>query len=57
MGLPASWTIAWLRSGGYRLEPEEDVLTLRRQDGSPVGRFSVRAAKRACVLRVIEDDR
>ena len=57
MGLPASWTIAWLRSGGYRLEGDEDVLTLRRQDGSPVGRFSVRAAKRRCVLRVIEDDR
>ena len=39
------------------MEPEEDVLTLRRQNGWPVGRFSVRAAKRACVLRVIEDDR
>ena len=57
MGLPVSWITAWPRSGDYRLEPEEDVLTLRRQDGSPVGRFSVRAAKRACVLRVIEDDR
>ena len=39
------------------MEAEEDVLTLRRQDGSPVGRFSARSAKRGCVLRVIEDDR
>ena len=39
------------------MEPDEDVLTLRRQDGSPVGRFSARGAKRGCVLRVIEDDR
>lgn len=57
MMLPASWIIAWLGSGGYRLEGDEDVLTLRRQDGSPVGRFSARAAKRGCILRVIEDDR
>ena len=57
MKLPPSWIIAWLRSGGYRLEAGEDVLTLRRHDGSPVGRFSARAAKRGCVLRVIEDDR
>ena len=56
MGLPVSWITAWPRSGDYRLEPEEDVLTLRRQDGSPVGRFSVRGAKRGCLLRVIEDD-
>ena len=44
-------------SDGYRLEAQEDVLTLRRHDGSPVGRFSARAAERGCVLRVIEDDR
>jgi hypothetical protein len=48
---------AWAGSYGYRLEAHEDVLTLRRQDGSPVGRFSARAAERGCVLRVIEDDR
>ncbi len=57
MGLPVSWVTAWPRSGDYRLEADEDVLTLRRQDGSPVGRFSSRGAKRGCVLRVIEDDR
>ena len=44
-------------SDGYRLEVQEDVLTLRRHDGSPVSRFSARAAERGCVLRVIEDDR
>ena len=33
------------------------MLTLRRQDGLPVGRFNARAAKTRCVLRVIEDDR
>ena len=48
---------AWPGSDGYRLEADEDVLTLRRLDGSPVGRFSARAAERGCVLRVIEDDR
>jgi hypothetical protein len=48
---------SWPRSDGYRLEADEDVLTLRRQDGTPVGRFSTRAAERGCVLRVIEDDR
>jgi hypothetical protein len=48
---------AWPGLDGYRLEAHEDVLTLRRQDGSPVGRFSARAAERGCVLRVIEDDR
>ncbi len=57
LGLPSSWAGAWPGSGDYWLEAQEDVLTLRRQDGSPVGRFSARAAKRACVLRVIEDDR
>ena len=48
---------AWLGSDGYRLEAHEDVLTLRRHDGSPVGRFSARATNGGCVLRVIEDDR
>jgi hypothetical protein len=57
MGLPVSWVTAWPRSDDYRLEADEDVLTLRRQDGSPVGHFSSRGAKRGCVLRVIEDDR
>jgi hypothetical protein len=27
---------AWPGSDGYQLEADEDVLTLRRQDGSPV---------------------
>ena len=48
---------AWPGPDGYRLEADADVLTLRRQDGSPVGHFSARAAERGCVLRVIEDDR
>jgi len=48
---------SWPGSDGYRLEAHEDVLTLRRQDGTPVGRFSARAANGGCVLRVIEDDR
>ncbi len=45
------------RLDGYRLERDEDVLTLRRQDGSLVGRFSARAATTEAFLRVIEDDR
>jgi hypothetical protein len=45
------------RLDGYRLERDEDVLTLRRQDGSLVSRFSARAATTEGVLRVIEDDR
>jgi hypothetical protein len=56
LGFPSSWSAAWSGSGDYRMEADEDVLTLRRQDGSPVGRFSARGAKRRCVLRVIEDD-
>jgi len=45
------------RLDGHRLERDEDVLTLRRQDGSLVGRFSARAATTEGVLRVIIDDR
>jgi hypothetical protein len=42
---------------GYRLEPDSDVLTLRRPDGSVVSRFSVRGATREVVLRTAQDDR
>lgn len=56
LGLPASWSATGAGSDSYRFEADEDVLTLRRQDGSPVGRFSARSAKRGCVLRAIEDD-
>ena len=48
---------AWPRLDGYRLERDEDVLTLRRQDGSLVSRFSARGATTEGVLRVIIDDR
>jgi hypothetical protein len=57
LGLPASWSAPWSGSGDYWLEPEEDVLTLHRQDGSPVGCFSAWGARRECVLQAIEDDR
>ncbi|HET7270329.1 MAG TPA: hypothetical protein VFI90_04515 [Rubrobacter sp.] len=42
---------------GYRLERDEDVLSLRRQDGSLVGHFSARGVTKEGILHAIEDDR
>lgn len=41
----------------YRLERNEDVLALRRSDGSLAGAFSARGATNEAVLRAAEDDR